>query len=216
MVKIIADTTSCLSESFASHHEIPIIPQVITFGEDSYLEGLQISYESFMQRLQTSKELPKTAAPPPELFAEAFKRYAPDGEPILCILPSAVMSGTVRSASVGLQMAKDQGFADLDVRIIDTRLIASPVATLIQLAVSWAEQGVDVDAIVSRVTAMSQRGKIYFCVDTLKYLAKGGRIGGASALLGSVLNIKPVLTITDGQVDTFDKVRTHKTGIGAA
>lgn len=114
MVKIIADTTSCLSESFASHHYIPIIPQVISFGEESYLEGLQISYESFMHRLQTSKDLLKTAAPPSELFTEAFKRFAPDGESILCILPSAAMSGTVRSATVGLQKAKGQGIDGLD------------------------------------------------------------------------------------------------------
>jgi DegV family protein with EDD domain len=210
MVNFIADTTSCLSESFARHHNIPIIPQVITFNEESYLEGLEISYQSFMDRLQASKDLPKTAAPPPELFVDAYKRFAPDGESILCVLPSAEVSGTVRSATIGLKMAREQGMTDLDVRIIDTRLLASPVASLIKLAVKWAEQDQDADTIESRVRSMSQQGKIYFLVTTLKYLAKGGRIGGAAALLGSVLKVKPVLTIIDGRVDVFEKVRTYK------
>ena len=148
MVNFIADTTSCLPESFARHHNIPIIPQIITFDADIYLEGLEISYKSFMNKLQASKNLPKTAAPPPERFVDAFKHLAKDGEPIMCILPSAAVSGTVRSATVGLQIARDQGLADLDVRIIDTRLIASPVGSLIQLAVEWAEQGEEVDTIV--------------------------------------------------------------------
>ena len=160
MVKFIADTTSCLPESFAKHHNIPIIPQVINFGEESYLEGLEISYAVFMDKLRTSKELPKTAAPPPELFVEAYQRFAPDAEPILCILPSAAVSGTVRSANVGLQMVREQGLPELDVRILDTRLIASPVASLIQLAVQWAEMGEDADTIVSRVKSLSQRGII--------------------------------------------------------
>ncbi len=210
MVKIVGDTTSGLPESIAETYDIPIVPQVIIFGETSFLEGVEITYESFMARLQTATELPKTAAPPPELFVEVFERLAPTGEPIVCILPSALVSGTVRSATVGLEMARERGVEDLDVRIIDTRLIASPVATLLRLAAEWAAQGVDVDTIEARVREMSGRCRIYFVVDTLKYLAMGGRIGGAAALLGSVLQVKPLLTFRDGQVDTLEKVRTQR------
>jgi DegV family protein with EDD domain len=210
MVHFIADTTSCLSKSFADYHDIPIIPQVIIFDEESYLENLELSHQSFMDKLRASRELPKTAAPPPEHFVDAYKRFAQDGEPIICILPSAAISGTVRSATVGLQMAREQGMDDLDVRIIDTRLLASPVASIVQQAVEWAELGEDADTIEARIKDMGQRCKIYFLVATLKYLAKGGRIGGAAALLGSVLKVKPVLTIVDGQVDVFEKVRTQK------
>ena len=110
-------------------------------------------------------------------------------------------------------MAREQGLTDLDVRIIDTRLIASPKASLIQLAVKWAELGEDADTIEACINSISQRGQIYFSVAPLKYLAKGGRIGGAAALLGSMLNVKPVLTIIDGKVDVFEKVRTHKRAV---
>ena len=210
MVKIVGDTTSGLSESFADAHDIAVIPQVIIFGEDSYLENVEIDYGTFIARMRASEELPKTAAPPPELFTELFEQYADDGETFVCVMPSAVVSGTVRSATVGLRMAEEKGLTDLDVRIIDTGMIASPVATLLKLAAQWAEAGVAADGIEQRIREMSDRGKIYFSVDTLKYLAKGGRIGGAAALLGSVLQVKPILTFVDGQIEAFEKVRTHK------
>ena len=213
MVRIIGDTTSCLSQSFAAAHDIPIIPQVIIFGEESFLEGVEIAHEAFMRRLRAATKPPKTAAPPPELFVEAFMRLASAGEPIICILPSSLVSGTVRSATVGLRLAREQGLDGLDVRIIDTKLLASPVARLMQLAVQWAAEGETTDTIEARILEMSPRCRIYFVVDTLKYLAMGGRIGNASALLGSVLQVKPVLSFADGRVEVFEKVRTHKRAI---
>lgn len=213
MVKIVGDTTSGLSNSFAETHNIPIIPQVIIFGETSYLEGVEITYGTFMEKLRAAEVLPKTAAPPPELFTEVFEQCAHDDEPVVCVLPSAAVSGTVRSAMVGRQMAVELGNPNLDVRIVDTGMIASPVATLLRLAAEWAEAGESADAIEARMQAMSARGKIYFLVDTLKYLAMGGRIGGAAALLGSMLQVKPVLTFKGGEIDTFEKVRTHRRAV---
>ena len=213
MVKIIGDTTSGFPETYAKQYDIPIIPQVINIDGVSYLEGIDIDYRTFLSKLRAVRELPKTAAPPPELFVEVYKRFAPSKEPILCILPSAIVSGTVRSATVALQTAIENGLTDLDVRIIDTQLIASPVATLLKLAAEWAAAGLDVDTIEARVHAMAQRGKIYFSVETLKYLAMGGRIGGAAALVGSALQVKPVLTFRNGQVEAFEKVRTHKRAV---
>lgn len=205
MVKIITDTTSCLPKEFAQKHQIPVIPQIVTFGEDSFYEGIELDNAGFMQRLKTSTELPKTAAPPPELFAVEFKRFSSTGEAILCIHPSSEVSGTVRSATVA---ATD--FPEMDIRIIDTRMIASPLATLVQLAAEWAESGLDADTIEKRIMEMLPRCRVYFLVATLEYLAKGGRIGGASALLGSILQVKPILYLHDGKVDVYEKERTHK------
>jgi DegV family protein with EDD domain len=205
MVKIITDTTSCLSPEFARQHDIPIIPQVINFGDDSFLEGVNMSIADFMQRLRTSPELPKTAAPPPELFIKEFTRLVPLGEEILCIHPSVEVSGTVRSAQ-----AAAQDFPEADIRIIDTRLVASPMATLVQKAAEWAEGGLGANVIEARLQDLMARGRIYFLVATLEYLAKGGRIGGAAALVGSVLQIKPLLTFRDGKVDVLEKERTHR------
>lgn len=203
MTKIITDTTSCLSERVASRYHIPVIPQVINFGNESYLEGVDLSYDEFLKKLKTSSELPKTAAPPVELFIKEFDRLALLGEPILCIHPSTEVSGTVRSA-----LTAKAEFPDVDIRVMDTRLIASPLGTLVELAAIWAEQGIQVDTIEQRLQELAPRGRIYFLVATLEYLKRGGRIGGAQALIGSLLQIKPILTFREGRVDQFEKVRT--------
>lgn len=205
MVKIITDTTSCLSMEFGKQHDVPIIPQVINFGEASFYEGVDIDNATFMQRLRTSTETPKTAAPPPELFVQDFARLAPQGEPIICIHPSSEVSGTVRSATVAAQ-----DFPDADIRIIDTRTIASPLGSIVKQAVVWAEQGLDADEIEKRVNDLYTRCRVYFLVPTLEYLARGGRIGGAAALFGSVLQIKPILTLRNGKVDVYERERTHR------
>jgi DegV family protein with EDD domain len=139
---------------------------------------------------------------------EEFKRMVPSGEPILCIHPSAEVSGTVRSAIIA---AKE--FPQADIRVIDTRLIARPLGTLVELAAQWALQGFDADAIQARVLHMASRCRLYVVVDTLEYLAKGGRIGSASALLGTVLQVKPILTFTDGHIDQFERERTQKRAV---
>ena len=208
MVKIITDTTASLPDETARRYGIPVIPQVIVFGTDSYLEGVEIDKATFMQRLKASRELPKTAAPPPELFVKEFERLVPEGEPILCVHPSSEVSGTVRSATVA---ARD--FPDADIRVIDTRFIAGPLATMVTLAAEWAEAGDDADNIEARLHDLTLRCRLYFMVATLEYLARGGRIGGASALLGSVLQVKPILTFQDGKVNQFERERTHKRAV---
>jgi DegV family protein with EDD domain len=205
MVKIITDTTSCLSPAAAKKYGIPIIPQVIHFGNETFLEGIDIDIATFMRKLVTSPELPKTAAPPPDLFIQEFKKLVPTGESIICIHPSIEVSGTVRSAQVAAAE-----FPEADIRVIDTRLIASPLGTLVEQAAQWADAGEDPDAIEIKVVEMAKRCRIYFMVASLDYLARGGRIGGAAALLGSLLQIKPILTLVNGRVEQCEKERTHK------
>jgi DegV family protein with EDD domain len=205
MVKIVTDTTATLRPEVAKRFQIPVIPQFINFGEDSYAEGIDMDIDTFMQRLESSAELPKTAAPPPELFVKQFQRLVPENDVIICIHPSSIVSGTVRSASVA---ALD--FPEADIRVIDTRLIASPLGTLVELAAIWADSGIDADTIEARIRDLMPRCQIYFLVATLEYLAKGGRIGGASALLGSVLQVKPILALQDGRVELSEKERTMR------
>ena len=204
MVHIITDTTSALSPKIAAHYDIPVIPQIIHFGEESFHEGIDIDNQEFMRRLQEGDVHPKTAAPEPELFIEQFERLTTDGEPILCIHPSTEVSGTVRSATIAAQE-----FPGADIRVIDTRLIASPLGTLVKLAAQWAKEGGDADTIEARIQDMAPHCHIYFLVATLEYLARGGRIGGAARLLGSALNLKPLLTIEDGRVEVLEKIRSR-------
>ena len=205
MIKIIADTTSCLPISVQAEFDIPLVPQLIHFGEDSYTEGIDIDADTLLSLIKSSNSFPKTSAPPPELFNKIFQKYYSFDNSLICIHPSAHLSGTVRSAETARL-----GFPDLDIRVIDTRLVASPLGTVVHQAAKMSATGESADAVCQRVTDLSKRCKIYFLVSTLEYLARGGRIGGASALLGNALQIKPILALVDGKVEQHAKERTFK------
>lgn len=204
-VKIVTDTTSGLTLEVAEAHGIVLMPQIIIFGEETYRDDTELDTQAFLQKLRTSPTLPKTAAPPPALFTPVFERLAAEGHTIICLHPSTELSGTVRSAVVA-----SHDFPEADIRVIDTRTIAGPLATMALLSARWAQEDVDADTIVDRVHDLMARQRVYFVVDTLEYLHKGGRIGGAKALLGSVLQIKPILTLKDGRVEPFEQQRTKR------
>jgi len=205
MTRIVTDTTSGLEPGLARQLGIPLIPQIINFGQESYREGVDIDHATFMARLRAGKELPKTAAPYPGDFIAVFEELLRQGESIVCIHPSADVSGTVRSA-----LTARESFPDADIRVIDTRTIAGPLASMVLAADRLAKAGATADQVEALVREMIPRARIYFLVDTLEYLRRGGRIGGAAALLGSILQVKPILTFTGGKVQPFEKERTKK------
>ena len=205
MVRIVTDTTSSLPIDLADELDIPILPQIVTFGETSYRDDTQLSTQDFLEKLRASPSPPTTTAPSPALFAPIFRRLLENDEAIICLHPSADLSGTVRSANVAVQ-----DFPDADIRVVDTRTTAGPLATMVLLAAQWAREGLSADAIVARVEDMIPRQRVYFLVDTLEYLRRGGRIGGASALLGGLLQVKPILTLTGGKVEPFEQQRTAR------
>jgi DegV family protein with EDD domain len=203
-VRIVTDTVASLPDSYTTAHVLEVIPQVVLFGEESYLEGRTIAYPDFIQRLKSSPQLPKTAAPPPGLMIQAYQRQLAEAETILSIHPSSDVSGTVRSAEIA-----KESFPGADIRILDTRTAGGNLATMVKLAVEWAEKGVEADEIMRRLEGIIPRLRTYILVSTLEYLQKGGRIGGASALVGSILQIKPILEFKNGRIEPLEKVRTH-------
>lgn len=206
MIKIITDTTAGLPRHLAEAYDIPVLPQIVIFGEETFRDDTELDTQEFLRRLRASPTLPKTAAPPPALFHPVFERLLAQGyRTLICLHPSSELSGTVRSATTAAQ-----DFPDADIRVVDTRTIAAPLATLVLLAERWAREGMDADTIIARVHEMVARQRVYFVVDTLEYLHKGGRIGGAQALLGGLLQVKPILTLRDGRVEPFEKQRTQK------
>lgn len=205
MTIIIADTTCSLPKSVLAERGIPLIPQVVMFGEDSYHDDKELDTVTFMQKLKAATELPKTAAPEPPLYYPIFKEAQEKDESVIVIAPSAKVSGTVRSAEVAAQE-----FPGLDVRVIDTQTISCNLGSLVLVADDLAKAEASADEIEAKVREMIPRGRIYFLVDTLEYLQKGGRIGGAKALVAELLQIKPILQIAEGQVEPFEQQRTKK------
>jgi len=205
MTRIIADTTCGLDMAVTRQLGIPMISQIINFGQESFREGVDMDHATFMARLKAGRELPKTAAPYPGDFIEAFTEIGQDGGSVVCIHPSADVSGTIRSAEIARS-----DFPGRDIRIIDTRTIAGPLASMVLEADRLAKTGTGADEVEAHVRSMMPRARIYFLVDTLEFLQRGGRIGGAQALLGSILQVKPILTFTNGRIDQFEKQRTKK------
>jgi DegV family protein with EDD domain len=205
MVKIITDTTSGLPRHLAEEYDILILPQIIIFGEEAYRDDTELDTPTFLEKLRAAPDLPKTAAPPPDLCIPIFERLVAEDHTIICLHPSTELSGTVRSATVA-----SRDFPDADIRVVDTRTIAGPLAAMALLAAQWAREGADADTILARVQDLIARQRIYFVVDTLEYLHKGGRIGGATALLGGLLQVKPILTLRDGRVEPLEQQRTKR------
>jgi DegV family protein with EDD domain len=203
MIKIVTDTTSGLPLRAAEKLGVAMVPQIIIFGEEAYRDDTELDTLTFLSRLRASPVLPKTAAPPPAMYGPIFDRLVSEGHTILCLHPSAEVSGTVRSATVAAQ-----DYPDADIRVVDTRTIAAPLASMVKLAAQWAQEGLDADTILSRIRDLMARQRVYFVVDTLEYLHRGGRIGGAKALVGGLLKVKPILTLLDGRVQPFEQQRT--------
>ncbi|RPH59305.1 MAG: DegV family protein [Chloroflexi bacterium] len=209
MTKIVADTTSGLPLEMAAQLGIPMIPQIVIFGEQSFRDDTELTTAEFLKKLRGSATLPKTAAPPPPLYNPIFEKAAQTGETVIVVAPSGKVSGTVRSAETAMQ-----DFPKADIRVVDTQTIAGCLGTLVLVAQDLALVGKPADEIVRQLNELIPRMRTFFVLDTLEYLQKGGRIGGAKALLGELLQVKPILQIKDGQVAQFEQARTKKKATG--
>ena len=205
MTIIVADTTCGLPRDLLAQRGIPVIPQIVMFGEDSFHDDKEMDTATFLQKLKASKSLPKTSAPEPPLYFPIFKEAQEKGESVIVVAPTGKASGTVRSAQTAALE-----FPKVDIRVVDTLTISCNLASLVLVADDMAKAGESADAIVAKLNDMIPRGRIYFLVDTLEYLAKGGRIGGAKRLLAELLEIKPILQVKNGQVESFEQQRTRK------
>lgn len=205
MVTIISDTTASIPVPVAQALGIPYLPQTIIFGEKSYRDDTELDTKTFLQMLRTSPVLPKTAAPAPALYRPIYERLLAEGQSIVVLTPSAEISGTYRGAAVAAQ-----DFPDADIHVVDTRTVAGGLAGLVYQALEWAQEGKSAIEIVAGIEEMAPRNRIIFMVDTLEFLHKGGRIGGAQALFGGILQVKPILTLKDGHIEALESQRTQR------
>lgn len=208
MTIIVADTTCGLPKQLLEQRGIPFVPQVVIFGDQSFHDDGELDTPEFLRKLKASPTLPKTAAPEPTLYYPIFQKAKDAGQSVIVVAPSGQVSGTVRSAETAAQE-----FPGMDIRIVDTLTVSCNLGTLVLLADNMAKAGNSPDDIVAHLNQLIPCGRLYFVVDTLEYLAKGGRIGGAKALVGELLQVKPILQIRDGQAQPYEQQRTRKRSI---
>ncbi len=207
-VAIVTDSVANLPPEVSQAHNIYVIPQILNWEGQSLLDQIDISTEEFYQRLPLSKDLPKTSQPSPGQFTEHFQRVAEGAESIVAVFVSRELSGTIQSAHLGAE-----AMGDYPIEIVDSRSASLGLGLLAVAAARRAAAGHDYQDVAAYVRGLVPRMRVMFVVDTLEYLHKGGRIGGAKRLVGSVLSIKPVLHLEDGKIEPLASIRTKTKAI---
>ena len=206
-VHIVTDSSCDLTHAETDALGIGVVPLSIRFGPDEYIDREQLSVEDFYATMATTGLLPETAAPSPGRFEQEFRAaQAAGAESVVCINLSGGLSATVQSARTAAKALE----GEIDVRVIDSLSLTGGLGTMVLDAANAAAGGADADAVVQLVESMIGRTEIYGALDTLENLKKGGRIGSAKALLGSMLSVKPIIRIVDGTVEEAGKQRTRR------
>ncbi|MBG9793940.1 hypothetical protein ABD76_16130 [Paenibacillus dendritiformis] len=207
-IRIVTDSTADIPQELRERYGIEMIPLKVHFGNDMYQDAVTISAERFYQLLVEAKRLPTTSQPSPIEFLEVFKRLnAEHDTQIISIHLSAAFSGTYQSAVLAKNMMEEE----VDITIVDSKSASYGFGLIVVEAAKMAEAGRSKEEILAMIERYQRERKLFFLVDTLEYLQKGGRIGKAAAMFGTLLNIKPILSIDDeGEVYAVEKVRGHK------
>lgn len=204
-VAIVTDSSTAFPDSIVREYDLNVIPLSVLWDGNSYLDGIDITLPEFYERLANSETIPTTSQPSVGMFSQAFKTLIDQGYDVLAILISAKLSGTCQSA---FQAAA--AFPRKRITIIDSKQVSLPLSLVVLMTAQAAKRGATLLECTNLATDLCQRARTLFIVDTLEFLHKGGRIGGAARLIGTALKMKPILEIKDGTVDSFEKVRTFK------
>lgn len=206
-IRIVTDSTADLTPELVERYGIKVVPLEVLVEGKAYKDKIDISNDEYYKLLQSAKELPTTSQPSPAAFAEAYRELAAeDAEHIISIHISSELSGTYQSSVLAA------GLVDGAVKVynFDSRTATMGLGLIVLSAARLVEEGLELNVILQRIEEIIQKTAIYFLLDSLDNLHKGGRIGKASHLFGSLLNIKPVLCLSDGVISAYEKVRGNK------
>ena len=203
-IKIICDTMSDLPTGLLEKYDIEVLPTLIIFEGKEYRAGVDINEDEFYEMLRKSESIPSTSQITYVTYKEVFEKYSNEGKSIIYLVGSSAASGTHQSA----RLAKED--VNGDIRIVDTYSLSIGGGMLVLEAAKMAEEGKDIDTIVRKIEEMKEDVEVFFSVSSLDYLHKGGRISGAKAAIGTILNINPILKVESGLV----KQKAHVRGEG--
>ena len=205
-VRIVTDSACDLPAALVAELGIEIVPLTIRFGDDEFVDRHDLSPAEFWSRCTSSAVLPETAAPPPGAFEDVFRRVAADGAgAIVCINISSRLSATIQAAQIAAKALE----GEVDVRVVDSLSVSMGLGMMAVDAARRAAEGQSAGQVASAAEALVPRTRVYGALDTLENLKKGGRVGGAQAMLGSMLSIKPVIEVRDGVVEPESRQRTR-------
>lgn len=204
-VAILTDSTAYLPQDLLARYNITTIPLQVIWGEETFLDGVTIQPVEFYQRLQAAKTMPSTSQPSAGAMKEAFARLLEQDFAILGIFISSKLSGTVQSASQGREML---GQDAKNIEIFDSQTTTMAMGFQVLAAARAAAEGASLRECIDAASQAQQRIGVHFVVDTLEFLHRGGRIGGAQRFLGTALNMKPILTVREGKIQAEERVRT--------
>ncbi len=210
MVKVVTDSACDLPEDLIRQYDIAVVPLKIRFDDEEFVDRIDLSTEQFWDRANKSDVLPATAAPSPGDFEQAFRKAGEGAVSVVCINLSSALSATYQAAITAASSL--DGF---DITVIDSRQCTVAEGALVLEAAKLASEGATKDVVVTAVEALRDRLKLVGALDTLDNLRKGGRIGAAGAFFGSLLSVKPLITIEEGSVKALSRQRTRRKALSA-
>ena len=208
-VRVVTDSTADIPPEVTTELGVTVVPTNLHFGAETLRDGVDIQAEEFYQRLVTSSRLPTTSQPAPGTFLEVYSNLVENGDQVVSIHISGKLSRTVNSALLAREQLSGKG----QVEVVDTLLASAPVGLVVMAACHAAQAGATLEQVVEVAHRTAEATQLFVMVDTLEYLQKGGRIGKAQALLGSLLRIKPILTTIDGEIHPLERARTRSKAI---
>ncbi|HWF57331.1 MAG TPA: DegV family protein [Candidatus Dormibacteraeota bacterium] len=208
MIRVVTDSTSDILPDEAERLGIDVVPLTVRFGDEQFRDGIDLGPDAFYRKLATTSVQPSTSQPTPEQFAEVYRRHVGAGDSVVSVHISAKLSGTLQSASLAAQELPAG-----TVRVVDSTTVSAGLQILVRGALDDISAGSRVDEVEERAVSRRQRVGVYVLLDTLTYLQRGGRIGRAQGLVGSILNVKPLLSVSDGEVHPRARVRNRQQGI---
>jgi DegV family protein with EDD domain len=207
-VIIVTDSTATIPKDTLDQYNIKVAPQILIWGDQTLLDGIDIQPGEFYDRLQTDNIRPTTSQVTPAIFNEIFEQLLEEDHHILAVLISTKLSGTIESANQALKF-----FPNAPIEIVDSQSVAMALGFQVLVAARAAHEGASLAECKELAEASISHTGVVFAVDTLEYLHRGGRIGGGTRFLGTALNIKPILEVRDGRVEAVERVRTRKKSI---
>jgi len=204
-IAVVTDSTTYMPPDLVKKYNISVAPQVLIWGDQTYKDGVDIESREFFTRLKTAKVMPTTSQVAVISFQEIFQDLVEKGYDVLALLVSSKLSGTVQSA----MQARDLMNTDREkVHVVDSQSVAMALGFQVLAVARAVEQGANLNDAIALAEKSYQYTGVSFAVDTLEFLHRGGRIGGAQRFLGTMLNMKPILAIQDGRVEGVDRIRT--------